>query len=64
MGNSLIPPPQRPLSGKPPPQKLILVERKRTWSHQRIAEASFYLTKNGIVWRNLPKGLAGTVKNS
>lgn len=37
-------------------EKLIEVKRKSTWPLQRIVEAILYLTKNGIVWRDLPEG--------
>lgn len=37
-------------------EKLILVKRKSIWPLQRIVEAIFYVTKNGIVWRDLPEG--------
>lgn len=37
-------------------EKLICVKRKSIWSLQRIVEAIFYLTKNGILWRDLPEG--------
>ena len=36
-------------------EKLILVKRKSIWPLQRIVEAIFYVTKNGIVWRDLPQ---------
>ena len=37
-------------------EKFILVKRKSVWPLQRIVEAIFYVTKNGIVWRDLPEG--------
>ena len=37
-------------------EKLILVHRKSIWPLRRIVEAIFYVTKNGIVWRDLPAG--------
>lgn len=37
-------------------EKLICVKRKSIWPLQRILEAIFYLTKNGIIWRDLPEG--------
>jgi transposase len=37
-------------------EKLIGVQRKSIWPLQGIVEAIFYLTKNGIVWRDLPEG--------
>ena len=37
-------------------KKLINVRRKSVWPHQRIVEAIFYVTKNGIVWRDPPAG--------
>jgi transposase len=36
-------------------EKLIAVKRKSIWPLQRILEAIFYLTKNGIIWRDLPE---------
>ena len=36
-------------------EKLICVKRKSIWPLQRIVEAIFYLTKNGIIWRDLPE---------
>jgi putative transposase len=35
-------------------EKLIAVKRQSIWPLQRIVEAIFYLTKNGITWRDLP----------
>ena len=37
-------------------EKLISVKRKSIWPLQRIVEAIFYMTKNGVVWRDLPQG--------
>ena len=37
-------------------EKLICVKRKSIWPLKHIVEASFYLTKNGIIWRDLPEG--------
>ena len=37
-------------------EKLICVQRKSIWPLKRIVEAIFYLTKNGIIWRDLPTG--------
>ena len=37
-------------------EKLICVKRKSVWPLQRIVEAIFYLTKNGIIWRDMPEG--------
>ncbi|MGA0557204.1 IS5 family transposase [Larkinella sp. VNQ87] len=36
-------------------EKLITVKRKSIWPLQQIVEAIFYLTKNGIIWRDLPE---------
>jgi len=36
-------------------EKLIYVQRKSLWPLQRIVEAIFYLTKNCLTWRDLPK---------
>jgi len=35
-------------------EKLIQVQRKSIHSLKLIVEAIFYLTKNGITWRDLP----------
>lgn len=37
-------------------EKLICVNRKSVWPLQQIVAAIFYVTKNGIVWRDLPEG--------
>lgn len=37
-------------------EKLISVKRRSVWPLQVIVEAIFYVTKNGIVWRDLPGG--------
>jgi transposase len=36
-------------------EKLICVKRKSVWPLQRVLEAIFYLTKNCIIWRDLPE---------
>jgi len=36
-------------------EKLINVQRKSIWSLRLIVEAIFYLTKNNVNWRDLPK---------
>jgi transposase len=36
-------------------EKLISVRRKSIWPLRQIVEAIFYVTQNGIVWRDLPK---------
>jgi putative transposase len=35
-------------------EKLIEVKRRSKWALQRIFEAILYVTKNGVVWRDLP----------
>jgi len=37
-------------------EKLICVQRKSIWSLKHIVDAIFYLTKNGIIWRDMPEG--------
>lgn len=37
-------------------ENLIGVKRKSIWSLQLILEAVFYVTKNGVIWRDLPAG--------
>lgn len=37
-------------------ENLIVVQRKSIWPLQGLVEAIFYVTKNGVVWRDLPTG--------
>jgi len=36
-------------------ENLICVKRKSIWPLQQVVESIFYVTKNGVIWRDLPR---------